>query len=113
MSTTAVKQLISPPGKPHETYILPFLCGELIYIPCSKSATRLLVTGKETENAFAVVGSGGTAAAPIGFHYHQQAHDVFLCLKGQVNIWAGERCRTMGPGDFASVPPVRTITIAS
>ena len=100
-------QLDSPPGGPSKPYVLPSLCGEIIYIPCSKSATRLLVTGKETNNAFAVVGSGGTAAAPIGFHFHRETHDVFLCLKGQVNVWAGEQCRTMGPGDFASVPPVR------
>lgn len=86
----------------------PFLSGEIIFIPCSNSATRLVVTGKETNNAFCLVGSGGTAGDPIGFHYHQEAHDVFLCLKGNVNIWAGNKCRTMSQGDFASVPPVRS-----
>ena len=100
------RNLDSPPGVPSEAYVLPSLCGEIIYIPCSKSATRLIVTGKETNDAFAVVGTGGTAASPIGFHFHRQTHDVFLCLKGQVNVSAGEKCRTMGPGDFASVPPV-------
>lgn len=102
----AVEQLNAPPGTPSKAYVLPSLSGEIIYIPCSKSAMRLLVTGKETKNAFAVVGTGGTASAPIGFHFHRETHDVFLCLKGQVNVWAGEKCRTMGPGDFASVPPV-------
>lgn len=85
--------------------MLPSLSGEVIYIPCSLSATRLLVTGKETNNAFAVVGSGGTHSAPIGFHFHRETHDVFLCLKGAVNVWAGDQARTMTPGDFASVPP--------
>jgi hypothetical protein len=33
---------------------------------------RLLVTGKETNNAFAVVGTGGTAAAPIGFAFSEK-----------------------------------------
>ena len=105
-SSNAVKHMTSPPGNPSSPYILPFLSGEIIFIPCSNSATRLLVTGKETNNAFAVVGSGGTAAPPIGFHFHRATHDVCLCLKGQVNVWAGEKCRTMNPGDFASVPPV-------
>jgi len=93
------------PGEAGRPYILESLCGEVIYIPLSKSATRLLVTGKESENAFAIVGTGGAQGDPIGFHYHREAHDVFLCLKGSVNVWAGDQCRTLGPGDLASVPP--------
>ncbi|KAJ9608055.1 hypothetical protein H2200_007043 [Cladophialophora chaetospira] len=94
-----------PPGQPGRPYVLQSLCGEIIYIPLSRSATRLLVTGKETDNAFAVVGTGGSEGAPIGFHYHRETHDVFLCLKGAVNVWADDQCRTLGPGDLASVPP--------
>ena len=95
------------PSAPNKPYVISAQDGEIIYIPLSKSATRLLITGKETENAFAVVGSGGSQGDPIGFHYHRDAHDVFLCLEGNVNIWADEKCRTLGEGDFASVPPVR------
>lgn len=110
MATNGIKQqapqnLELPPGRPAQPYVLHSLCGEIIYIPCSRSATRLLVTGEESDNAFAVVGSGGAQSAPIGFHYHNDAHDVFLCIKGQVNVWAGDQARTMNPGDFASVPP--------
>jgi quercetin dioxygenase-like cupin family protein len=101
----ALTTLTRPPGTPGKAYALPSLSGEIIYIPCSLSATRLLVTGKETSNAFAIVGSGGTHSAPIGFHFHRETHDVFLCLKGTVNVWAGDQARTMTPGDFASVPP--------
>lgn len=93
------------PGQADRPYILESLCGEVIYIPLSKSATRLLVTGKESDNAFAIVGTGGAQGDPIGFHYHREAHDVFLCLKGSVNVWAGSQCRTLGAGDLASVPP--------
>ena len=96
-----------PPYIPGKPYVISTQDGEVIYIPLSKSATRLLVTGKETEDAFAIVGSGGSASDPIGFHYHREAHDVFLCLQGSINVWAGEKCRTMEAGDFASVPPVR------
>ncbi|CAK4033487.1 Hypothetical predicted protein [Lecanosticta acicola] len=107
--TTATSNVITatnlPPGQPGKPYVLSTQEGEIIYIPLSKSATRLLVTGKETEDSFAVVGSSGSQGDPIGFHYHREAHDVFLCLKGNINIWANEKCRTMGPGDFASVPP--------
>lgn len=96
----------TPPYASGKPYVISSQDGEIIYIPLSKSATRLLVTGKETQDAFAVVGSAGSQGDPIGFHYHREAHDVFLCLKGAINIWAGEKCRTMSPGDFASVPPV-------
>lgn len=96
-----------PPGRGGEPYIISSQDGEIIYIPLSKSATRLLVTGKESEDAFAVVGSGGSQSDPVGFHYHNEAHDVFLCLQGNVNIWADHECRTLCAGDFASIPPVR------
>lgn len=95
-----------PPYAPGKAYTLKSLCGEIIYIPCSKSAMRLLVTGVETEGAFALAGTGGSQSPPIGFHFHREAHDIFLCLKGNINIWADDTCRTMGPGDLASVPPV-------
>ncbi|OQO07049.1 hypothetical protein B0A48_07615 [Cryoendolithus antarcticus] len=94
-----------PTGTSSKPYIISSQEGEIIYIPLSKSATRLLVTGKETDDAFAVVGSGGSQGDPIGFHYHREAHDVFLCLKGQINVWADDQCRTLSSGDFASVPP--------
>lgn len=94
-----------PPYEPGKAYTLKSMEGEIIYIPCSNSALRLLVTGKETEGAFAIVGTGGGQSAPIGFHFHREAHDIFLCLKGSVNVWAEDTCRTIGPGDLASVPP--------
>jgi quercetin dioxygenase-like cupin family protein len=71
---------------------------------------RLLVTGKETDNAFAVVTTGGTYDKPIGFHYHREAHDVFLCLKGSMNVWADDQARELREGDFASVPPVSAVS---
>jgi glyoxylate utilization-related uncharacterized protein len=99
-----------PPGRVGEPYIISTQDGEIIYIPLSKSATRLLVTGKESDDAFAIVSSGGSQSDPIGFHYHKEAHDVFLCLQGNVNVWANDECRTLSAGDFASVPPVSDVT---
>ncbi|KAH7409158.1 RmlC-like cupin domain-containing protein [Cadophora sp. MPI-SDFR-AT-0126] len=98
-------RLQHPPSHPNKPYLLPSHSGELWTIPTSNSVMRLLVTGKETANAFAVVSTGGTYDKPIGFHFHREAHDVFLCLRGSVAVWADERARVMGEGDFASVPP--------
>lgn len=100
-----IEHLTTPPGNPSQPYVLPCYRGELWTIPTSNSTTRLLVTGKETNNAFAVVGTGGTFDKPIGFHYHREAHDVFLCLQGTLNVWANDKARSLSPGDFASVPP--------
>ncbi|OQV06657.1 Cupin domain-containing protein [Cladophialophora immunda] len=94
-----------PPGKPGQAYTLEYLCGEVIYLPSTKSCFRLLITGRETNNAFAVLGQGGIGSDPIGFHYHRDAHDIFLVVKGFINVWADDQCRTLGPGDYASVPP--------
>ncbi|KAH8646049.1 RmlC-like cupin domain-containing protein [Tricladium varicosporioides] len=101
----SIPTLSTPPGKTDQAYVLPCYSGELWTIPTSNSTMRLLVTGKETDNAFAVVGTGGTFDKPIGFHYHKEAHDVFLCIQGKINVWANDKARSLGPGDFASVPP--------
>ncbi|KAL3428227.1 cupin domain-containing protein [Phlyctema vagabunda] len=100
-----IETLSAPPGKGDQAYVLPCYSGELWTIPTSNSTMRMLVTGKETYNAFALVGTGGTFDKPIGFHYHKEAHDVFLCLKGRINVWANDAARSLYSGDFASVPP--------
>jgi uncharacterized RmlC-like cupin family protein len=56
----------------------------------------------------AVFQSGATLSDAPGFHYHNHAHDVFLVTKGYLKLWNGDKCRIMGPGDFAYVPPVPT-----
>ncbi|KAL4981256.1 hypothetical protein BDW68DRAFT_193064 [Aspergillus falconensis] len=61
-----------------KAYALKSLCGEIYYIPFSKSAMRLLVTGKVSDGSIAL---------------------------GHINVWANNQARTIGPGDFASVPP--------
>ncbi|KAK2629879.1 hypothetical protein QTJ16_000699 [Diplocarpon rosae] len=99
-----MERLTSPPSS-SRPYSLPAFAGELWTIPTSNSVMRLLVTAKETDNAFAVVSTGGTNDKPIGFHFHKEAHDVFLCLKGTMNVWADDQARTLREGDFASVPP--------
>ncbi|GAB7350202.1 hypothetical protein MBLNU459_g0862t1 [Dothideomycetes sp. NU459] len=100
-----VPTLSQPPGRPDESYIIPFMGGELWTIPASNSVLRLVVTEKESNGDFAVITTGGIGDKPIGFHYHKEAHDVFLCQKGSINVWADDEARTLLPGDFASVPP--------
>lgn len=59
----------------------------------------------------AVFQSGAVLSDAPGFHYHNHAHDVFLVTKGYLKLWNGDKCRIMGPGDFAYVPPVCFVRI--
>ncbi|KAK0611313.1 RmlC-like cupin domain-containing protein, partial [Immersiella caudata] len=96
-------------------YHLPQLHGEALTIPGSKGVFRILsstaqqtaINRKSTERAstVAIFTSSSVAAPAPGFHYHNHAHDVFLVTKGYLQLWNGSKCRIMGPGDFAYVPP--------
>ena len=87
-------------------YIIDQLEGERVSIPGSKGTFRILASSKQTDGRIAVFSSGSVAADAPGFHWHAEAHDVFLVTKGFLKLWNGEKCRIMGPGDFAYVPPV-------
>ncbi|TID27547.1 gb [Venturia nashicola] len=94
----------SPPST-QESYIIPQLEGERITLPGSKGVFRILASAKQTNNKIAVFTSGAVLSDAPGFHYHNEAHDVFLVTKGYLKLWNGDQCRIMGPGDFAYVPP--------
>lgn len=49
-----------PPGKPGESFIIPYLEGDVIEFPAGESVVRMLVTGKETNNTFALVSADGS-----------------------------------------------------
>ncbi|KAK1144493.1 hypothetical protein N8T08_005366 [Aspergillus melleus] len=86
-------------------YAIPQLEGERITIPGSKGVFRILASAKQTNGLMAVFQSGAVLSDAPGFHYHNHAHDVFLVTKGFLKLWNGDKCRIMGPGDFAYVPP--------
>lgn len=96
----------SQPPASQESYVIPQLEGERITIPGSKGVFRILASAKQTNNKIAVFTSGAVLSDAPGFHYHNEAHDVFLVTKGYLKLWNGDQCRIMGPGDFAYVPPV-------
>jgi mannose-6-phosphate isomerase-like protein (cupin superfamily) len=93
-----------PPAKA-EPYFIPQLEGEKITIPGSKGVFRILASSKQTQNKIAVFTSGAVLSDAPGFHFHNEAHDVFLVTKGYLKLWNGDKCRILGPGDFAYVPP--------
>ncbi|KAI1498589.1 cupin domain-containing protein [Biscogniauxia marginata] len=94
----------TPPDS-RATYIIDQLEGERLTIPGSKGTFRILASSKQTDGGIAVFQSGAVLSDAPGFHWHAEAHDVFLITKGYVKLWNGDKCRIMGPGDFAYVPP--------
>ena len=94
------------PPQARVPYAVPQLEGERITIPGSKGVFRILASSKQTNGLMAVFQSGAVLSDAPGFHYHNHAHDVFLVAKGYLKLWNGDKCRIMGPGDFAYVPPV-------
>lgn len=99
--------VLSTPPDSRSSYIIDQLEGERVTIPGSKGVFRILASSKQTNGGIAVFSSGAALSDAPGFHWHQEAHDVFLVTKGFLKLWNGDKCRIMGPGDFAYVPPVR------
>lgn len=99
------------PPQSRVPYAIPQLEGERITIPGSKGVFRILASSKQTNGLMAVFQSGAVLSDAPGFHYHNHAHDVFLVTKGYLKLWSGDKCRIMGPGDFAYVPPVCSVLI--
>ena len=63
-------------------YIIDQLEGERITIPGSKGVFRILASSKQTSGGIAVFTSGAVLSDAPGFHWHAEAHDVFLVTKG-------------------------------
>jgi mannose-6-phosphate isomerase-like protein (cupin superfamily) len=100
-----VVQTCATPPDARTNYIVDQFEGERITIPGSKGVFRMLASSKQTNGSMAIFTSGSVIADAPGFHWHEEAHDVFLVTKGFLKLWAGEKCRILGPGDFAYVPP--------
>jgi uncharacterized RmlC-like cupin family protein len=94
------------PPSTQTAYIVNQLEGERITIPGSKGVFRILASSQQTRGGIAVFSSGAVLSDAPGFHYHDEAHDVFLVTTGFLRLWIGDKCRIMGPGDFAYIPPV-------
>ncbi|OCL07388.1 cupin domain protein [Glonium stellatum] len=96
---------VSVPPSSGGSYVIPQLEGEIISIPGSKNVFRILTSAMQTDGTMSVFSSGGVLADAPGFHHHNEAHDIFIVTKGYLQLWNGDRCKILGPGDFASIPP--------
>ena len=67
---------------------------------------RTIAGTRETAGGFgAVVCDAPRDRFPIPMHWHEREHDTWLCTRGKVQVWCGNRSRVLAPGDFAYVKP--------
>ncbi|KAJ9131776.1 Cupin domain-containing protein [Pleurostoma richardsiae] len=97
--------VLTTPRAARTNYIIDQLEGERISIPGSKGTFRIFASSKQTNGGIAVFQSGAVLSDAPGFHWHAEAHDVFYVIKGYLKLWNGDKCRIMGAGDFAYIPP--------
>lgn len=61
---------------------------------------------RETAGGFGVmVCDAPLDRGPIPMHWHEKEHDTWLCTRGKLQVWCGDRSRVLTPGDFAYVRP--------
>ena len=66
---------------------------------------RVLAGAEETGDRLSVTTLTGPAAPrPIPMHFHEAEHEVFYCVRGRVQVWAGDQSRVLTPGAVACVP---------
>ena len=66
---------------------------------------RVLAGAEETADGLSVMTLTGPAAPrPIPMHFHEAEHEIFYCVRGRVQVWAGDQSRVLTPGGLASVP---------
>ncbi|KAH7173233.1 RmlC-like cupin domain-containing protein [Fusarium flagelliforme] len=97
--------VVNTPPDSRTSYVLPQLAGEKITLPGWKGVFRILASSKQTNGGLAVMAGASVLADAPGFHWHEEAHDIFMVIKGYVKLWVGDKCRILAPGDFAYAPP--------
>jgi quercetin dioxygenase-like cupin family protein len=87
--------------------------SEPIVVPAREGERRTLlgdivittVGAEQTAGQFSLIGNAGPRAPqPIPMHYHEHEHEMFIPIRGSMQIWANGVSRILHPGDFASVP---------
>ncbi len=60
---------------------------------------------RQSGGTFIAVLTEGPKGTPIPRHFHEKHTEVFFCLNGSLQMFAGDRDITLYPGDFLHVPP--------
>ena len=70
--------VVSTPPDSRTSYVLPQLAGEKITLPGWKGVFRILASSNQTNGGLAVMAGASVLADAPGFHWHEEAHDIFM-----------------------------------
>jgi quercetin dioxygenase-like cupin family protein len=94
------------PGLPGQAVSYVVRAGEGRCNLVAGQVIRTVAGTRETDGGFgAVVCDAPRDRFPIPMHWHEREHDTWLCTRGKVQVWCGDRSRVLAPGDFAYVKP--------
>jgi quercetin dioxygenase-like cupin family protein len=89
------------PGEP-VPYVVPSGSGRAHLL--LGQVGRVLIGSEETSGVMSATTLAGPAARPIPLHFHEVEDEYFFCVRGKIQVWAGEESRVLSPGDIAIVP---------
>lgn len=65
----------------------------------------ILGNQRHSNGVFIALLTEGPIGIPIPRHLHQKVTELFYCLSGEMEMYAGDGFVTLSPGDFLHVPP--------
>lgn len=71
----------------------------------SDQVYTILGNSTHSNGVFIALLTEGPAGMPIPRHRHERVTELFHCLNGQMEMFAGDGFLTLDPGDFLHVPP--------
>jgi quercetin dioxygenase-like cupin family protein len=91
----------------------PLTNHKAIVVPAREGERRTLlgdviittVGAGQTNGQFSLIGNAGPRGArPIPMHFHEHEHEMFMPIRGTMQLWVAGESRILRPGDFGSVP---------
>jgi quercetin 2,3-dioxygenase len=97
----SAKLTVAPQG------VVPFVlaAGEGERMITGDQVYTILGNQTHSNGAFIALLTEGPMGPPIPRHQHEEVTELFHCLNGQLEMFAGDGFLTLDPGDFLHVPP--------
>ncbi len=98
----STSKLTAAPGGP-VPFVLAASEGERMI--AGDQVYTILGNSTHSNGAFIALLTEGPIGMPIPRHRHERVTELFHCLNGQMEMFAGDGFLTLDPGDFLHVPP--------
>lgn len=105
--THPVKEPFSPKLTTSPDAMVPFVlaASEGERMIAGDQVYTILGNQRHSNGAFISLLTEGPIGTPIPRHQHERVTELFYCLNGEMEMFAGDGFITLDPGDFLHVPP--------